>query len=63
LAAVVVAASVGLCSPAEFRAILRIRSMEFMWALIALVGVMLLGTLKGVFGCGRGVVGGPRAPR
>jgi MFS superfamily sulfate permease-like transporter len=48
LAAVVVIASIGLVSPAEFRSILRIRSMEFRWALIAMVGVLLLGTLKGI---------------
>jgi SulP family sulfate permease len=48
LAAVVVIASIGLVSPAEFRAILKIRSMEFRWAIIAMVGVLLLGTLKGI---------------
>jgi high affinity sulfate transporter 1 len=48
LAAVVVVASVGLISPKEFRSILRIRTMEFRWALIAMVGVMVLGTLKGI---------------
>lgn len=48
LAAVVVIASIGLISPAEFRAIRRIRSMEFRWALTAVVGVLLLGTLKGI---------------
>jgi MFS superfamily sulfate permease-like transporter len=48
LAAVVVVASVGLISPKEFRSILRIRAMEFRWALIAMVGVMVLGTLKGI---------------
>jgi high affinity sulfate transporter 1 len=48
LAAVVVVASIGLCSPAQFLAIRRIRSMEFHWALVAVIGVVLLGTLKGV---------------
>jgi high affinity sulfate transporter 1 len=48
LAAVVVVASIGLISPAEFRSILRVRSMEFRWALIAMIGVMVLGTLKGI---------------
>jgi len=48
LAAVVVIASIGLISPAEFRAILKIRSMEFRWALIAMTGVLLIGTLKGI---------------
>lgn len=48
LAAVVVIASIGLVKPAEFQAIRRIRKMEFRWALIAMVGVLLLGTLKGI---------------
>jgi high affinity sulfate transporter 1 len=48
LAAVVIVASIGLVNPAEFRDILRIRTMEFRWALIAAVGVMVLGTLKGL---------------
>jgi SulP family sulfate permease len=48
LAAVVIVASIGLVSPADFRAILQIRSVEFRWALIAMVGVLLLGTLKGI---------------
>jgi len=48
LAAVVVIASIGLISPAEFRAILKIRSMEFRWALVAVAGVLVLGTLKGI---------------
>ena len=50
LAAVVVIASVGLVSPAEFRAIRKIRSMEFSWALVAFAAVLLLGTLKGILG-------------
>jgi sulfate permease, SulP family len=48
LAAVVVVASIGLCNPAQFLAIRRIRYMEFRWALVAVIGVVLLGTLKGV---------------
>jgi high affinity sulfate transporter 1 len=48
LAAVVIIASVGLVSPAEFRAIHTIRTMEFHWALIAAFGVMVLGTLNGL---------------
>jgi high affinity sulfate transporter 1 len=48
LAAVVVAYSVGLISPGEFFNIRRIRRTEFRWALIALAGVVLLGTLKGI---------------
>ncbi|HMF08766.1 MAG TPA: sulfate permease [Thermoanaerobaculia bacterium] len=48
LAAVVVVYSVGLIKPKEFRSILRIRRMEFVWALAAFAGVMLFGTLKGI---------------
>jgi sulfate permease, SulP family len=48
LAAVVVAYSVELISPAEFRVIARVRRTEVYWALIAFVGVALLGTLKGI---------------
>ncbi len=48
LAAVVIVYSVGLIQPAEFRAIRGIRSMEFRWALIACVGVLVFGTLKGI---------------
>jgi high affinity sulfate transporter 1 len=48
LAAVVVAYSVGLISPAEFLSIRRVRRIEFRWAVIALAGVVLLGTLKGI---------------
>ena len=48
LAAVVVVYSVGLIAPAEFRAILAIRRTEFYWALASLVGVVLLGTLRGI---------------
>jgi len=48
LAAVVIIASIGLVSPAEFRAVLTIRTMEFHWALITALGVMVLGTLKGL---------------
>ena len=48
LAAIVVVYSVGLIKPAEFGAILGVRRMEFLWALAALSGVVLLGTLKGI---------------
>ncbi len=48
LAAVVIVYSVGLIQPVEFRAILRIRRMEFLWALAAFAGVVVLGTLKGI---------------
>lgn len=48
LAAVVVVYSVGLIKPAEFRAIAAIRRTEFVWALVAMAGVVLLGTLQGI---------------
>jgi anti-anti-sigma factor len=48
LAAVVIVYSVGLVQPAEFRAIRKVRTMEFRWALAACVGVLLFGTLKGI---------------
>lgn len=48
LGVVVIVASIGLCNPVQFLAIRRVRSMEFHWALAALLGVALLGTLKGV---------------
>jgi high affinity sulfate transporter 1 len=48
LAAVVIVYSVGLIKPTEFREILRVRRTEFIWALSAFAGVMLLGTLKGI---------------
>jgi high affinity sulfate transporter 1 len=48
LAAVVVATTVGLISPAEFLAIRVIRPVEFRWALVALAGVVVLGSLQGI---------------
>jgi SulP family sulfate permease len=48
LAAVVVAYSVELIKPDEFRDIRRVRRIEFRWAVIACVGVVLLGTLQGI---------------
>jgi high affinity sulfate transporter 1 len=48
LAAVVVAYSIDLFKPAEFAAIRRIRRVEFWWAVIAMIGVVLLGTLRGI---------------
>ena len=48
LAAVVIVYSIGLIQPADFRLILEIRRTEFFWALTALVGVVLLGTLQGI---------------
>jgi sulfate permease, SulP family len=48
LAAVVVATTIGLVSPKEFFAIVRIRKAEFWWSIAALVGVVVLGTLEGI---------------
>jgi SulP family sulfate permease len=48
LAAVVVATTLPLLSTSEFRAILRVRRTEFLWALGACAGVVLLGTLYGI---------------
>ncbi len=48
LAAVVIVYSVGLIQPAEFLAIRRVRRMEFHWALVACLGVLVFGTLKGI---------------
>ena len=48
LAAVVVATTVGLFKPAEFAEIRQVRQMEFVWAVVAMAGVVLLGTLNGI---------------
>jgi anti-anti-sigma factor len=48
LAAVVIVYSFGLIQPIEFRDILSIRRTEFVWAVVAFTGVMLLGTLNGI---------------
>jgi MFS superfamily sulfate permease-like transporter len=48
LAAVVIVYSVGLIQPVEFRAIRNVRKMEFHWAIIAALGVLMFGTLKGI---------------
>jgi MFS superfamily sulfate permease-like transporter len=48
LAAVVIVYSAGLIQPAEFRAIRNVRTMEFRWAIIAALGVLVLGTLNGI---------------
>jgi anti-anti-sigma factor len=48
LAAVVIATSIPLISPKEFRSIRRIRHVEFRWAFVAFLGVVLLGTLQGI---------------
>jgi sulfate permease, SulP family len=48
LAAIVIVYSVGLIQPAEFLAIRKVRTMEFVWAIVAAFGVLILGTLKGI---------------
>ena len=48
LAGIVIFYSLGLIKPAEFRSILRIRRTEFIWAVAAVLGVMLIGTLQGI---------------
>ena len=48
LAAVVIVYSVGLIQPAEFRAVHTVRRMEFRWALVACLGVLVFGTLRGI---------------
>ena len=44
----VIVYSVGLIQPAEFRAIRQVRTMEFRWAAIACIGVLVFGTLQGI---------------
>ena len=48
LAGVVIVYSVGLIHFSDFKEILKIRRTEFIWALAAVAGVILLGTLKGI---------------
>jgi high affinity sulfate transporter 1 len=48
LAAIVIVYSIGLIQPAEFRAIHRVRTMEFHWAVAAAFGVLVFGTLQGI---------------
>lgn len=48
LAAIVVATTLGLIDPREFRAILTVRRTEFYWAVTAFAGVVLLGSLPGI---------------
>lgn len=48
LAAVVIVYSIGLVQPTDFRAILKVRHTEFIWAIVSFAGVVLLGTLQGI---------------
>jgi high affinity sulfate transporter 1 len=48
LAAIVIAYSIGLISLADLESIRRFRHYEFRWAMAAMIGVVVLGTLKGI---------------
>jgi high affinity sulfate transporter 1 len=48
LGAVVLVIAVGMVKPSQFLAIARVRRTEFVWALVTLAGVVLIGTLEGV---------------
>ena len=48
LAAVVIVTTAPLLSPVDFKAIYHVRRKEFYWSLIALAGVVVLGTLQGI---------------
>ena len=48
LAMIVIVYSVGLIQIGEFRAIRQVRTMEFRWAVAAMLGVLVFGTLKGI---------------
>jgi sulfate permease, SulP family len=48
LAAVVIVTSVGLIAPLDFAAIRRVGRTEFRWAVIAMLGVITVGTLRGI---------------
>jgi SulP family sulfate permease len=48
LAATIIVYSYGLIKPSEFCEILNIRKTEFLWAIVAFTGVVLVGTLKGI---------------
>lgn len=48
LAGVVIFYSIGLVQLKDFRAVLAVRRTEFIWAMVALLGVVLVGTLQGI---------------
>lgn len=48
LAAIVIVYSASLIQPEEFRAIYHVRHMEFRWAIVAALGVLVFGTLQGI---------------
>jgi SulP family sulfate permease len=48
LAAVVIIASIDLISLTDFKAIRRVRTLEFRWVIVAMIGVAVFGTLQGI---------------
>lgn len=48
LGALILVASLSMIKPGAFRAIARIRKLEFAWALITFAGVIVIGTLEGI---------------
>ena len=48
LASIVLFYSASLIKPEGFRAIFEVRRREFIWALVAAIGVVLIGTLRGI---------------
>jgi MFS superfamily sulfate permease-like transporter len=48
LGALVIVAAAGLINIKEFQSILRVRTLEFIWAIAAFLGVVSLGTLEGI---------------
>jgi len=48
LASIVIFYSASLINPDGFRAILQVRRREFLWAVVAAIGVVLIGTLQGI---------------
>ena len=48
LGALILVAAISMIKPEEFRAIARIRRTELIWALVAMAGVILIGTLQGI---------------
>jgi MFS superfamily sulfate permease-like transporter len=61
LGAVVIVYSIVLIKPGKFRAMLTVRRTEFIWAISALAGVVLLGP-GGDYRRQRGVPSGPFTP-
>jgi high affinity sulfate transporter 1 len=48
LAAVVIEKTLPLVSPKDFMAVARVRRMEFIWTVVACLGVVFVGTLQGI---------------